>query len=115
MNYFLGYFPDEKTNIAIRKIIVECGRIFDAQGIPVRWAKPEQIHLAVLFLGHKMSWLEKNLFKMQMAKVEIPQFEITLDTVNLGISKSYKELLYISVGQGGDTLRNLLLEISKKA
>ena len=36
MNFFLGFFPDEKSNYKIRKVVGEVGRIFDDFSIPVR-------------------------------------------------------------------------------
>jgi len=114
MNYFLGYFPDQKTNQQLRMVMGKVGSIFDGQSIPVRWVKPENFHVSVLFVGNDIGFAKKKLIAMRLKRTEIPSFEITFDNVQLGISRMHKGLIYVGIGEGGDKLRDLLFDLRKK-
>lgn len=111
MNYFLGFFPDQKTNYKIRKVVGELGRVFDGQEIKVRWVQPETYHVQVLYLGNSMNLITKTLLGYKLGKFQPPKFEIRFDKASLGISRKYKELVYLSISDGGDELRNLVFDL----
>lgn len=113
MNYFLGFFVDEKSNYKVRKVVGEVGRVFDDFGIPVRWVKPETYHITLFYLGENLNPIRRFLLSRRLKKVSFKPFGIRLNTVKLGISRNYKELVYLDLLEGGDILRNLYLDIHK--
>jgi 2'-5' RNA ligase len=113
MNHFLGFFPDEKSNYKIRTVVGEVGRIFKDFDIPVRWVKPESFHITLYFLGEDFSFLDRLMLKQKFKKISFKPFDISLGKVKLGISKKYKELVYIDVNEGGEELRAMLLDLRK--
>ncbi len=108
MNYFLGFFPDEKANYKIRKVVGEVGRIFKDFDIPVRWVKPETYHISIYLIGEKLNPISQFFLSRKIRKIEFKPFEISFGKVRLGISRKYKELVYIDLSDGGEELRELL-------
>ena len=111
MNYFLGFFPDEKTNYKIRKVVGEVGRIFKDFDIPVRWVKPETFHITLYNLGERHSIFHTLFVKHRFKKISFKPFDISLGKVKLGISRKYRELIYIDINEGGEQLRELLHQV----
>jgi 2'-5' RNA ligase len=111
VNYFLAFFPDEKTNYKIRKVVGELGRVFDGQEIQVRWLKPEKFHVTTLFLGNNLNILSKSLLSMKLTKFDIPRFEINFEKAALGLSRRERERICLSIGKGGDELRELVFNL----
>lgn len=109
MNFFLGFIPDEKARYKIGKVIGSIGPIFDGLQIPVRWSKPESYHTTILQIGSKLPWHKKMLMKYKLRKLTFKQFKIRFNTVSLGISRKYKELIYLDIKEGGEEMRDLLL------
>ncbi len=113
-NYFLGFFPDQQSNFAIRKVVAAVGKVFDGQEIKVRWSIPEHFHVSVMFLGNNLNPLQKVLFNLKFRKLILPKFEIGFDRCELGISRGYKELIYLTVKVGGEQLRDLVYTLREK-
>lgn len=113
MNYFLGFFPDEKANYKIRKVVGEVGRIFKDFDIPVRWVKPETFHISLLMLGERFSLIDRFLLKRKVQKISFKPFNISFGKVRLGISRKYKELIFLDIDKGGQELRELFLEMNR--
>lgn len=113
MSYFLGFVPDKQSNLEIRKVVSEIGMIFDDFGIPVRWVKPSSYHITLYYLGERYSFLRKFLIKRKMSKISFKPIQVSFGIVKVGISRNYKELVYLEVVEGGEQLRNLLLEVRK--
>lgn len=113
MSFFFGFFPDENTNYKIRKIVGEVGRVFDDFQIPVRWSKPETYHMTVLHVGEKLSIFKRLIWQFKLKKLTFKPFKISFNTVKLGISRKYKELVYLDTKDGGDIMRTTLLEMRK--
>lgn len=111
MNFFLGFFPDEKANYKIRKVVGEVGRIFKDFDIPVRWVKPETYHITLYTLGERHSIFHRLFLKHRFKKISFKPFDISLGKVKLGISRKYRELVYIDVNEGGEQLRELLHQV----
>lgn len=113
MNYILGFLPDEESNYKIRKVIGEVGMVFDDFGIPVRWVKPQTYHVSLYYLGSTDSFIKRFFLKRKLSKIQFPTFDISLGNVKVGISRSYRELIYIDLKEGGEQLRELLLKVRK--
>lgn len=114
MNYFLGFFPDQKANYKIRKVVGEVGRIFRDFNIPVRWVKPETYHISLYILGDHFNILQRFLLSRKIRKISFEPFTISLGKVKLGISRKYKELVYLDINEGGEKLRELLHVVRKE-
>lgn len=113
MSYFLGFFPDEKANYKIRKVVGEIGRVFKDFSIPVRWVSPDTFHITLYYLGDSMFPLRKILLRRSLSKLNFKPFTVTFDRVKLGISKHHRGLVYLDLKEGGEQLRTMLLELRK--
>ncbi|MDD4382491.1 MAG: 2'-5' RNA ligase family protein [Candidatus Dojkabacteria bacterium] len=114
MNFFFGFFPDQNTNFKIRKVVGEVGTVFNDFDIPVRWSKPDTYHMTLLFLGERFNFINNILFRFKLRDIKFKPFKIVFNTVKLGISRKYKELVYLDVKEGGENLRELYLELRKR-
>jgi len=113
MSFFFGFFPDENTNYKIRKVVGEVGRVFADFQIPVRWSKPETYHMTVLHIGENLSFLRRLIWRFRLKTICFTPFKVSFNTVKLGISRKYKELVYLDTKDGGDVMRTTLLDIRK--
>lgn len=111
MSFFLGVFPDEKSVHSIKKVVGELGMVFDGFEIPVRWSSPDKFHITVLHLGEKLPIYKRWILQYRLKKLNPVRFQLKLGKVRLGISRKYKELIYIDLEEGGDELRKLFLEL----
>lgn len=110
-SFFIGIFPDNDTVKDIKKVVGQIGEVFDGFEIPVRWSKPEKYHMTLIHLGYKMPFYRKILFKQKLKTFTLKRFQIKFNTVKLGISRKYKELIYLDLLEGGDDMRNLFLQL----
>jgi 2'-5' RNA ligase len=113
MSFFFGFFPDENTNYKIRKVVGEVGRVFADFQIPVRWSKPETYHMTVLHVGERLSIFKRLKWRFKLKTICIKPFKVSFNTVRLGISRKYKELVYLDTNEGGDVMREMLLDMRK--
>lgn len=113
MSFFFGLFPDQKTVHRIKKVVGEVGMTFDGFDIPVRWSDPNKYHLTILHLGENLNILKRFLIRYKVKKFAFQPFSVRLGNIKLGISRKYKELVYLDVAQGGEDLRKLYLELKK--
>jgi 2'-5' RNA ligase len=111
MSFFIGIFPDKNTVNDIKKIVGEVGKVFDGFEIPVRWSKPEKYHVVLIHLGNSLPFYKKLFFKYKLKTFSLKRFKIKFNTVKLGISRKYKELVYLDLLEGGDDMRKLFLEL----
>jgi 2'-5' RNA ligase len=111
VNYFLGFFPDEKTNYKIRKVVGELGRVFEGLEIKVRWVKPEKFHVSAVFLGNDLNFISKSLLGMKLGKYKVPKFEIRFEKAGLGFSKRDRSTVHLLISDGGDELRELVYDL----
>jgi len=111
MNLFIGILPDESANHKIRKVVGEIGRIFDGQQVPVRWVKPETFHVTVFHVGKDISLVKRLLLKNKVKKISFQTFEISFKSVRLGISRKYKELVFLVVDNGDENMRKITEQI----
>ncbi len=113
MNFFLGFFPDEKSKYSISKIIADIQEVFEDQQMPVRWSKPDSYHMTVLHIGNKLPFYRKILLKRKLKNFQLKNFTIRFNAIKLGISRKYKDLIYLDTKEGGEEMRNLLLIFRK--
>jgi len=113
MSFFFGFFPDENTNYKIRKVVGEVGRVFADFQIPVRWSKPETFHMTVLHVGENLSFFRRLIWRFRLKTICFTPFKVSFNTVKLGISRRYKELVYLDTKDGGDIMRAILLDMRK--
>jgi 2'-5' RNA ligase len=113
MSFFLGFIPDRESNYKIRKVVGTIGMIFNDFGIPVRWVKPSSYHITLYYLGERYSLIKRFLLKKKISKISFKPIHVSFGTVKVGISRKYKELVYLEVVEGGEELRKLLLEVRR--
>jgi 2'-5' RNA ligase len=113
MNFFLGFFPDEKSKYSISKIIADIQEVFEDQQMPVRWSKPDSYHMTVLHIGSKLPFYRKILLKRKLKSFQLKNFTIRFNAIKLGISRKYKDLIYLDTKEGGEEMRDLLLIFRK--
>ncbi len=113
MSYFLGFLPDKESRHEISNAVGEIGMVFDDFGIPVRWVKPKTYHLSLYYIGEKQSFIKRFILARKISKIQFKKIHISFSTVKVGISRNYKELVYLDLKEGGEELRELLLQLRK--
>ena len=113
-NYFFGIFPDEQSKNQIARIIGSLSLVFKSQGTSINWAKPEQYHISLLFIGKNISFVNKALINLALKKFESRTFKVKFGKAKLGISNKYRELVNLSVEEGGEDMRNMVFDLSTK-
>ena len=113
MSFFLGIFPDKESSNKIQDVASGIEDVFSGFEIPVRWMKPENYHITLLHFGEQLPIYKKIFFKKRLNKFNLKKFKVRFNTVKLGISRRYKELIYLDLLEGGDEMRKLFLELEK--
>ena len=113
MNYFLGFFPSDEARNCIKKAVREVGKCFDGFEIPVRWLEPEMYQMTLLNLGNSMPFYKLIYYKYKLKPFYLRRFKVRFNTVKLGISRKYKELIYLDLLEGGDEMRKTFMELRK--
>jgi 2'-5' RNA ligase len=111
MSFFLGIFPDKTTEEQIKKVVLEVENVFDGFGIPVRWSEPDTYHMTLIYLGENLPSYKRIFFKYKLKKFSLKRFKLKFNKVKLGISRKYKELIYMDLLEGGEEMRKLYLEL----
>ena len=114
MSYFLGFVPEKESKEKIGKVVGEISMMFDDFGIPVRWVKPKTFHISLYYLGERFSFLARFILGRKMKKVEFKKINVSFATVKVGISRNYKELVYLELKDGAEETRELLLQLRNK-
>lgn len=113
MSYFLGFVPNRESNEKIRVVLRDISTVFDDFGIPVRWVKPNTFHISLYYLGESLNFINQIFLKKRISKIRFKEIKISLGCIKVGMSRKYKELVYIDIEEGGEELRELLLEVRK--
>lgn len=113
MSIFLGFFPDEKSNVEIANVSESVKEIFEGLGIAVRWSNPKTYHSTLLFLGKSLSPIKTAYLKYKLKKFQFKKFSIKFNSVKLGISRKYRELIYLDFLEGGEQMRELYLQLKQ--
>lgn len=111
MSFFLGFSLNNDSIDSVEKIREEVGKVFDGFEIPVRWSKKENYHMTLLYLGNTFPFYNKFLLQHRLKDLRFKRFKVRFNTVKLGISRKYKELIYLDLFEGGEEMRNLLLQV----
>jgi 2'-5' RNA ligase len=111
MSFFIGLFPDDSTVNDIKKVVGEIGKVFDGFDIPIRWSKPEKYHVTLIHLGDSLPLHKRLILKYKLKNFTLKRFKIRFNSVKLGISRKYKELLYLDLLEGGDDMRELFFKL----
>ncbi|HVX92689.1 MAG TPA: hypothetical protein VHA74_01080 [Candidatus Dojkabacteria bacterium] len=111
MNYFLGFYPNQESSYRVGKIISTLDSIFDGQNIKVRWVTPDKYHISLLYLGSDLNFIERFLLDWKLKNFKIPAIKVKFDKVAVGISRGYKELVYFTIGEGGEEMRKLTFDL----
>lgn len=113
MNLFLGFSPDEESKKKIIEVRDGVKEVFEGFDIKVRWSNPKTYHMTLLFLGEGASFLKIFMCKQKLKKFVFRKFKVKFNSVKLGISRKYRELLYLDLLEGGEEMRQLYLELKK--
>jgi 2'-5' RNA ligase len=113
-NFFVSIFPDKESMSKLARISAKYSEIFTSQVIPVLWIKPEKLHITVLFVGQNINFIHKWFVNFRLKRYQFKSFEASIGHVKLGISKNYRELVYLTVEEGADELRDLVLGLEKR-
>lgn len=113
MEYFLGFCPDEEAISKIKKVTSELGNVFDDLGISVRWSKPDCYHMVMLPLQMKVPFIQLPIIRHKLEKYCFNTFKVIFNTSKLGISRKYKELIYLDLKEGGEEMRKIYFELRK--
>jgi len=111
MSFFIGLFPDDSTINDIKKVVGEVGKVFDGFDIPIRWSKPEKYHVTLIHLRDSLPLHKRLILKYKLKNFTLKRFKIRFNSVKLGISRKYKELLYLDLLEGGDDMRELFFKL----
>lgn len=91
----------------------EVARIFQGQEIPVRWIDPKNYNIS-LHRYQKLSFLHKVFLRMKLKNLSTTTTTaISLHRIKMGDSKRMRGLIYFSIDEGGEYLRNLKSELGK--
>lgn len=113
MDFFLGFYPDKESTQKIKKVVGEISHVFDDLQIPVRWSNPDSYNLYLLSLGHSMPFFRLYWLKHKLKNFHVRPFKIVFNNSKIGLSKRYKELIYLDLKEGGEEMRDLLYELRK--
>jgi len=113
MSYFLGFIPDKEASYQISRVVAHISTLFDDFDIPVRWVKPNTSHISLCYLGDNMFFPKEYLLKKKISKIPFKKFKVSFNTVKVGISRNYQELVYLDLIQGGGELREYFSQVRK--
>ena len=111
MSFFLGIFPDKDSIKKIQNVSNGVEEVFSGFDIPVRWSISHNYHITLIHLGEHLPFYKRLILKYKLKKFKLEEFVIKFNTVKLGISRKYKELIYLDLLEGGDEMKKLFLEI----
>lgn len=111
MNYFLGFFLDDKSRKQIVKSVGRVSTIFSGMGIEVRWVKPSHYHIEIQKFENSVGFLKRLYISYKIKNILKKKVEISLGRIKLGTTKRMMGLLYIEIDNGGDLLRELRYDL----
>jgi 2'-5' RNA ligase len=112
MSYYLALLPDERANYQIRKALATAGELFDSHGVPITLVKPESFHITLLFFGNSMSAMKKDKLGRVIKKYPVDPFDVSVGNMRLGINRNYRELLFLTVDQGAEQMRDMVHDLA---
>jgi len=92
----------------LREAVTDLERRLEAAGARLRWVKPEHLHFTLRFLGHIS---DAQLTRVKKAAREAAQgvaaFRISLAGLGAFPNARRPQVVWVGIGEGGDTLRDL--------
>lgn len=113
MSFFLGFVPSDNACKKIVKVSDNVKKVFEGFDIDARWSCPSMYSVSVVSLGENVSFLKMAYLKYRLKKFAFKKFTIKFGSVKLGITRRYKELVFLEVQKGGDDMRELCLSLRK--
>lgn len=113
MSVFLSFFPDDKSNAQISAVSDNVKEVFEGLGIAVRWSNPKTYHSTLLFLGKGVSPIKIAYLRYKLKKFRFEKFSIKFNSIKLGISRKYRELIFLDFLEGGEQMRELYLQLKQ--
>jgi len=112
-NYFIAIQPDETTKKSLSELVNFIKPIFETQDIAVNWTKKENFHVSIQFVGRDINFFRKQYTKLKLGKMPFSSYDIKVGRIRLGISRKYRELIYLSIDEGAEKLRGELLKVKR--
>ncbi len=110
MRCFLGIALPREPQRVLEEILAQLRRT-DA---PVRWVKPENLHITLKFLGELGEDHLENL-KTRLAKVDKPRLELALDGLGTFPPRGTPRVLWAGVQNPTGNLKRLAAELGRAA
>ncbi|HEU4798156.1 MAG TPA: RNA 2',3'-cyclic phosphodiesterase [bacterium] len=108
MNGSHRIFVAVELEAPLRQAITDLERRLEDAGARLRWVKPENLHFTLRFLGHIS---EAQLNRVKTATREAAQgvapFRISLGGLGAFPNARRPQVIWVGIGEGGDTLRDL--------
>lgn len=111
MNTFVGFFPDDEVKNKISTVVGGVKEVFKDLGINVRWSEKHKYHVTVLFLGTRTPAVKLMYYKLMLKKFNFKKFAIRFNSIKLGISRKFRELIFLDLLEGGEEMRELYLQL----
>jgi 2'-5' RNA ligase len=67
--------------------------------------------MTLIHLGDSLPFYKRLFLKYKLKTFTLKRFKIKFNTVKLGISRKYKELIYLDILEGGEEMREFFLEL----
>ena len=113
MKYYLSIIPNQSTNYSIRKVVGDVGRVFHDQELDVRYTNPEMYSINMIYLGENLNIFQKLMLKYKLSKFRFNNFYLSFGNVKVGKKREYKGLVYLTIDNGGDNLRDMYFKLCK--
>jgi 2'-5' RNA ligase len=113
MNYFVGFFLDDKSRKKIVGKVTDVSKIFSDMGIQVRWIKPSNYHIKIQNLFSNLGFIRKLYLNHKMKGFFKSSIHTSVGKVKIGGERNLKGLIYLEIDTGGDSLRDLRYKMAK--
>ncbi|HHX99230.1 TPA: hypothetical protein GX533_00905 [Candidatus Dojkabacteria bacterium] len=113
MSIFVGFFPDDEIKTKIATVVVGVKDVFKDLGINVRWSEAGKYHVTLLFLSADTSPIKLLYYKFLLKKFSFKKFKIRFNSIKLGLSRKFRQLIYLDLLEGGEEMRGLYLTLKK--
>jgi len=114
MNHFLGFFIDDQTRRQAIKRVNRVSTIFADMGIQVRWVKPSCYYIKVQNLPGYIGLLKRLHISYKLKNIFKKSVRLSIGNIKLGSNRNLKGLVYLEIERGGDMLRDLKYQITRK-
>jgi 2'-5' RNA ligase len=102
--------PDE-VRAAIAAEQKRIGSVLAGSAGGLKWVRPEHSHLTLVFLGEVAEARVPALVDVVGRNIELPAFDVTIETVGVFPPRGAPRVLWIGIGAGGANLAELQRDI----